>query len=140
MEIICKTCGNTFEVKRKDKQYCAACMNKRRSLQTMLCRKKKHPEIELGVGSGKASCNLPGPTNKAWKTGIQGYRKLVDKDCCAYCGSKQNLLIHHKDENRHNNEVSNLIVLCKRCHQKYHTRRGANGQYVKLQTNTEITS
>ena len=136
----CKQCNKTFEAKRKDTQYCASCKSKRRSMQTMLCRKKKHPEIEIGVGSGKSSKNKPGPTNPSWKTGITGYRRLVKKEQCAICGSVKNLLIHHIDGNRHNNTIDNLIVVCKKCHQNYHCKRDSKtGRFVKLHTNTEIT-
>lgn len=135
----CKDCGVEFEAKRRDTERCENCKAKRRSLQVMLSRKKKHPEIELGVGSGKAKNNLPGPTNQSWKTGITGYRRLINKKECAYCKSTKHLLIHHKDENRHNNNTNNLIVLCKSCHQKYHVKRNPiTGQYTnRLQTNTE---
>lgn len=141
MQLICKFpgCVTVFEAKRKDTLYCPTCKKKAASVRAMRSRKRKHPEIELGVGSGKSNSNAAGPTNPSWKTGIQGYRKLVTKERCAYCASVKFLLIHHLDGDRHNNEKSNLIVLCKSCHQKYHTKRGTDGRFVKLQTNTEIT-
>jgi hypothetical protein len=37
--------------------------------------------------------------------------------------SKGNFDIHHKDRNRENNDISNLIVLCKPCHKKEHKKR-----------------
>jgi len=127
----CIECNTTFEAKRKDTKYCKPCKKKRRSYQVMISRKKKHPEIELGVGSGNSKTNAAGPTNKAWKTGIQGYRKLIKKEKCNYCGSIKNLVVHHKDENRHNNELNNLQVLCKSCHQKYHVKRcSQTGQFL----------
>ena len=131
MQLICVDCKQTFEAKRKDTQRCDICKRKHNSLIVMRSRKKKHPEIELGVGSGRAKNNLPGPTNQSWKTGITAYRKLVTKTNCAYCGATKTLLIHHLDENRNNNEVSNLIVLCKSCHQKHHCQRSPiTGQYL----------
>lgn len=131
MLLTCIDCGNEFEANRKDVLRCVSCKKKHRSLQVMQSRKKFHPEIEIGVGSGKAKNNLPGPTNQSWKTGITAYRKLVTKEHCAYCGSTKNLLIHHIDENRNNNEVTNLIVLCKSCHQKHHCQRSPiTGQYL----------
>ena len=131
MLLTCIDCGNNFEANRKDVLRCPTCKKKHRSLQVMQSRQKKHPEIELGVGSGKAKSNLPGPTNQSWKTGISAYRKLITKTQCAYCGSTKNLLIHHLDENRNNNEVSNLIVLCKSCHQKHHCKRSSiTGRYL----------
>ena len=140
MLLQCVTCNQTFEAKRKDTQYCKTCKKKRRSMQTMLSRKKKHPEVELGVGSGNAKNNQRGPNNHNWKTGIVGYRRLLELTECKYCGSTKNLLIHHIDAHRYNNTIENLIVLCKACHQKHHCKRDSKtGRFVKLQTNTEIT-
>jgi len=39
---------------------------------------------------------------------------------CHICGATRNLLIHHKDENPDNNVLSNLTVVCKKCHRKIH--------------------
>ena len=46
---------------------------------------------------------------------------------CNACGKKKlsrNLEIHHKDRNRHNNDPSNLRVLCIACHDALHRRAG----------------
>ena len=57
------------------------------------------------------------------KTGISKYRvwayETFGKKCMA-CGSVKCITIHHKDENRFNNNISNLQVLCRSCHQKKH--------------------
>lgn len=58
---------------------------------------------------------------------------------CELCNSKNNLSIHHKDGNNQNNEVNNLIMLCKNCHTKEHykigTKTGTMGhKKVKLIT------
>jgi hypothetical protein len=37
---------------------------------------------------------------------------------CAYCGRNGKLEIHHKDKNKLNNLLSNLVILCKSCHAK----------------------
>lgn len=41
-------------------------------------------------------------------------------DHCSKCNSKRNIHVHHIDENRKNNELSNLQVLCASCHMKKH--------------------
>lgn len=129
--LICKECGQSYERPTKHSMYCTSCIKKRQSLQVMLSRKKKFPDIELGVGSGKAKNNVPGPNNHNWITGIQGYRRLVKKTVCVYCGSTKYLLVHHKDGNRYNNELSNLIIVCKSCHQKHHCKRcPTTGQFL----------
>jgi HNH endonuclease len=65
--------------------------------------------------------NQDGATNPAWKGGRdpKTYRKNL-QSICERCGSTRFLLIHHKDENRSNNEPGNLETLCKRCHQLHH--------------------
>lgn len=38
---------------------------------------------------------------------------------CTMCGYKENkaaLIVHHIDEDRHNDEIDNLIILCANCH------------------------
>lgn len=123
MELTCKDCNTKFEAKRKDTERCPVCRKKRRSYQVMLSRKKKHPEIEIGVGSGNSY------KNKHQPLGIQTYRR-AKKDVCEWCGSKDNLLVHHLDENRYNNDINNLITICKRCHQAHHTVRDiTTGRY-----------
>ena len=40
---------------------------------------------------------------------------------CAFCFSVKNLSVHHKDNNEKNNELNNLIILCRECHDELHT-------------------
>lgn len=54
------------------------------------------------------------------------YRKIAFenfKNECVKCGYKENsyaLEVHHKDENRKNNNISNLEILCCNCHTIIH--------------------
>jgi len=41
---------------------------------------------------------------------------------CETCGQNHDLLVHHIDHNRENNEFSNFQVLCTSCHAKVHKR------------------
>ena len=36
--------------------------------------------------------------------------------CCGYDTDERVLEVHHKDENRNNNHINNLIILCPTCH------------------------
>ena len=120
----CISCGlEIVQSSKHRKKYCNECMKKRRVMQVMKSRKKKNPNIEIGVGSGNYY------KNKHQPLGIQTYRK-ARKEMCEWCGSQKNLLVHHKDENRYNNNLDNLITLCKSCNQKLHTKRNAKtGRY-----------
>jgi len=50
-------------------------------------------------------------------------RRILDKDknrCCV-CGKKKEsyrITVHHRDGNQQNNSTSNLVSLCKECHDK----------------------
>lgn len=39
---------------------------------------------------------------------------------CEICGSTNNIDIHHKDGNYHNNDENNLMIVCRSCHCKLH--------------------
>ena len=41
--------------------------------------------------------------------------QYFDKECML-CGCKKNIHVHHIDGNEQNNELLNLMYLCKKCH------------------------
>lgn len=66
-----------------------------------------------------------GNENPNYKNGIMIYRREAHRllgNTCNRCGSDNNIVVHHKDENRNNNPLdgSNWEILCKRCHQLHH--------------------
>ena len=61
-----------------------------------------------------------------WKFGEKSYRKILlrsnrEKKCIA-CGIDdiRALVVHHKDSNRKNNKLNNLVWLCLNCHYLCH--------------------
>ena len=56
----------------------------------------------------------------------------VKKNQCECCGisewngKKLNCALHHKDGNKHNNRIDNLIILCPNCHSQTDTFAGKN--------------
>jgi len=48
---------------------------------------------------------------------------------CNFCKSKINLQIHHIDNNCHNNDLDNLVCVCKRCHTNIH--KIIKNRYIK---------
>ena len=53
--------------------------------------------------------------------GARPYLKLVVRRKCSACDTVDGfLLVHHKDENRLNNEIENLQVMCRSCHLSHH--------------------
>lgn len=47
-------------------------------------------------------------------------RKILVHWKCSDCGASDNLHVHHKDGDIHNNSILNLDLLCPTCHEKYH--------------------
>lgn len=120
---ICIDCNHEFEAKTSAKR-CAICQTEFRKInnrQRALRSAYKSGRIkEPGVGSGNSS------TNKNRPLSIQTYRRVL-KDHCEECGKQRprsynpwEWCVHHKDENRYNNDPDNLITVCKSCHQRIH--------------------
>lgn len=132
----CKKCNKIFQKEMKSSYvwYCEDCRKKRNVEINMAVKKRKHPETEIGVGSGNNTRNKSHYKHPSFKTGIQAYRNIykeIHKDIkCELCGSTKYLCIHHLDHNRHNNALENLQCLCKSCHQKLHCKRNKKGQFT----------
>jgi len=45
---------------------------------------------------------------------------------CLCCGADSSLDVHHVDGNPTNDDLENLIVLCKSCHRKVHNKKREN--------------
>ena len=52
------------------------------------------------------------------KTAIEHYGYICQR--CGYDKHKAAIVVHHKDHNRENNDLSNLEVLCANCHAIHH--------------------
>ena len=79
-------------------------------------------EIRSEAERGKRhSEKVSGSRSPAWNGGTsQGYqkrklRKSVPDETCAWCGSTENVQIHHIDHDRANADPRNLMWLCNHC-------------------------
>ena len=75
--------------------------------------------------------------NSQWKGGVNEdyYNRIARENLvweCSHCKSESKLEIHHKDRNRKNNKLSNLMILCSKCHGKEHKK--LNGWSLKYKT------
>lgn len=49
------------------------------------------------------------------------YRTYINrKKECYFCEEKNDLVVHHIDEDRNNNKEQNLLVLCPKCYHRLH--------------------
>lgn len=64
-----------------------------------------------------------GPSNSNWKDSAYVTTCFHNHDKkCVVCGEDRIVEVHHLDENRDNNEPSNLIPLCPTHHRYWHSR------------------
>jgi predicted nucleic acid-binding Zn ribbon protein len=126
---LCKKCNGPIPAhKYKNAKFCSdrcrAAFNSHKS-------RVKHGLIKVpNVGSGG---NQWGKNNHQYKTGIGTYSKKAFDHygrICNRCSSEKNLLVHHINHNRSNNDLSNLEVLCKKCHQDHHCIRDVEGKFI----------
>ena len=117
----CTLCGITFIRASNRQKYCTEC---KRSVDRENC-KGYYSRTYKKKGYNQAREN-----NNAWKGGIGWYPKLkLEIGKCQECSSVENLLVHHIDTDRSNNDPSNLKVLCRRCHHRLHITRDSKGRF-----------
>lgn len=90
--------------------------NKKHSEESNLKNKEKH----LGRLS---NLYIDGRSYKEYPREFFEIRKEILKidEKCVLCKSKNNLVIHHFDENKKNSNKENLVTLCRRCHRGTHS-------------------
>lgn len=119
--IECIQCQQPIIDKPANAKYCSkTCRARAGSYRWAIKNKIKLP----GVGSGNAQ-NY-GKLHHSYKNGRKNFRQkaLVHYGKrCHVCKKQRKLDVHHKDfdVNQDNNELSNLIVLCRSCHKKVHS-------------------
>ena len=92
---------------------------KRSKSKTYFCTKSCQTKWRNSVFIGARHAN--------WKNGAHvEYRNIMRKHgvepACKSCGTKDErvLCVHHRDKNRSNNGISNLVWLCYNCHHLVH--------------------
>lgn len=111
----CKQCGMAISDK----------LSINRTFCSIACKASYQKEYQKG------SNNPNWKESKQFRSSIpHKLRKLaIARDgSCNDCGGIKNLQVHHHDINAYNNDLNNLITLCKNCHAKRHE---ILGDYVK---------
>lgn len=148
--VICKLCTNEFYAKPSwiKNGYGKYCSTNCRSLaqkngKIFKCHRCKN-EVYRNLKdqsrsiSGKFFCSKScqtrwrnaevniGKNHPNWTNGVATYRDRMKRSsaekACAKCSSKdfRVLAVHHKDKDRSNNSLSNLVWLCHNCHYLVH--------------------
>lgn len=110
-EKYCEYCGKKLERRRYTKKWEDLGCFKRRKYCDQECMRKAF------VGARK--------DKQHWGAAHGTARKLVyligeKGKVCEICGSTKNVDIHHKDGDFRNNSTSNLMLVCRSCHNKIH--------------------
>lgn len=121
----CKVCSNEFtaSLRHSHQIYCSK-----------ICREQAWYKRYVESGS-KKECDrrhaaLKKKTDRAYhdKIYFSGNKKHVldrDNHTCVNCGKTKGLVVHHKDHSgqteKPNNDMANLVTLCRSCHMKEHS-------------------
>ncbi len=132
IEMTCKTCQKTFKRHRlhviKSGGFCSRSCHQRDPCQ--LCGKIILGRQTFQSGDRKyCSRSCSAFVNRTMKSKVfyvvKGFARSIKdhgKILCNRCkiDDINVLIVHHIDENRSNNEMNNLEVLCANCHHKHH--------------------
>lgn len=146
----CKICGKEFYskpnwIKRGWGKYCSRdcqfeSQKKGKFINCYICNKEawKRPKDILNSKSGNFFCSkkcqtiwrnkfFSGDKHPNWIDGShQGYRKFMLENSinpsCRLCNNNDEriLVVHHLDRARTNNQINNLVWVCRNCHYLIH--------------------
>jgi hypothetical protein len=136
-EKTCRACGVVFKPKAPCNLYCSfECSEpiriekQRRASYAAWVKEAVRTGREHVVGVGKGGSNPKYKDHPQYKTGISQFAKLrpvvKERRYCERCSKDLEFVgsfewcVHHRDHDRTNNEIENLELLCKRCHQIEH--------------------
>ena len=84
---------------------------------------------------------MVGENEQSWSTAHATARKInelfLKNECCELCGNEENLDIHHIDGNWKNNNLNNLMCLCRSCHIKHERNKDKPNYRIRKLTPLE---
>jgi hypothetical protein len=136
----CRDCESIYQPETPAQIVCPSCKTIRDEATKLRRRKKAYEkfcekQILLGrehvIGVGKGGSTKRGKDHPWYINGIGNFSRTSGKikeelQWCQMCGknltnaSQYEWCVHHIDRDRTNDDSSNLILLCKRCHQIEH--------------------
>lgn len=130
------SCGTEFMSTGPAGKYCCVCLPIKKEEQRIRDAARSHKyKVDRGMilnpGSGSGSATPKGTAHLLYKHGKYTFETIryEIKDSVRYCqrcskdliDAKQHFwVVHHKDHNHWNHELTNLELLCKQCHQIEH--------------------
>jgi len=149
---VCPTCKKEFPSYNKGgirgyTKYCSVkCKGKgqrgivspKKGIKTGFCWNKGLTK-ENSESVMKYAIKKIGDKNPMWKGGKDNtsylhrvvYKENRLQKICQKCGSTKFVDIHHKDKNTDNNDIKNIMVLCRKCHKQEHLK-GYKPKRVKV--------
>lgn len=110
--VICANCEKKFYKNKSDKK-------QSKSGLYFCCRKCKDKAQRIG-GIKEIQPNHYGDELKDYRKILIKNNRLNFCERCGYDKIPKILEVHHKDRNRYNNKLNNLIALCPTCHNEDH--------------------
>ena len=76
---------------------------------------------------------------KAIPESVKMQIRIEARHSCAICGNSSTLEFHHIDENRENNSLDNIILLCRNHHGEFHKGYIKKNELIEYKKNlTEL--
>ncbi len=110
-QVICPVCQEVFRPLKATTAFCS-----RR------CKDAAHSVLMGGANNPSYVDGLE--YRKKFKRIISPRLRLEFAQCIE-CGTTKRLICHHLDENHHNDILTNIAVLCRACHLRFHTSKNA---------------
>lgn len=127
----CSECGTPYLPTGRCSKYCPIC-------RPIVTKRVKDAAIKRWAyakgylnGKGSGSATGKGKENHMYTYGVANFQQYARErkqtvGLCEICGkdikeaTHYEWVGHHKDHDRTNNDISNLILMCKQCHQIEH--------------------
>lgn len=122
-EKYCEYCGKKLERKRFNGRLEDFIIFKNRKYCNRECMRKDY--LKIGDNHNQTYSN-------AHTTARKINELILHKEECELCGSKTNLDIHHIDGNWQNNNLDNLMCLCRSCHTKYEKNKNKTNNELRI--------